>query len=146
MNDPRLTGYLMRSLRYEMAAVQQYLTQSSLAALWHLEDYSAMFRNEAEEEMSHVQLVIDHMLKIGIAPNGLQLPPVRPGRSLQEMLAVDREFEVEVIGLYDEAKEYCGRLRLIDMHLLYDRLLRDELHHLAEIDRLLADVRSAGRA
>ncbi len=140
VNDPRMNGFLTRSLNAEMAAVQQYLTQASLAAMWQLDKYSVRFRRDAEEELGHAQKLIERMLLMGIVSNGTQLPPVRPGRSLEEMLLIDREAEIAVIRLYEEASLYCARLRADELQALFASLLQDELDHLADLDELLAEV------
>ena len=140
MNDPRLKGYLIRSLNSEMAAVQQYLTQASLAGMWQLEKYSSRFRHDAQEELGHAQRLIEQMLIMGIVSNGTHLPPTRPGRSVEEMLLIDRELEIEVIRLYEEAAHYCARLREQELQALFSSLLQDELDHLGDLDRLLAEL------
>ncbi len=140
VNDPRLAGYLKRSLDSEMAAVQQYLTQACLAAMWQLDRYSIRFRHDAEEELGHAQQLIDQMLKLGMTSNGSQLPAIRPGRSLEEMLLIDRELEIGVIRLYEEAANYCARVREGELQSLFGGLLRDELEHLQDLDVLLAEV------
>ena len=139
-NDPRMTGYLMRALSAEMAAVQQYLTQSSLTAMWQLKEYSGRFRRDAEEELGHAQRLIEHMLMLGIPFNGTQLPPIRPGRSLEEMLLIDRGLEIDVIRLYEEAAHYCARMRAEELQALFAGLLQEELGHLRDLDHLLIEM------
>ena len=77
--DPRLVGYLMRALAHEMAAVQQYLAQASLATMWQMHDHGQRFRRDAEEELNHAQQLIEHLLVLGIPANGVSLPPIRLG-------------------------------------------------------------------
>ena len=139
--DPRRTGYLMRALSHELAAVQQYLAQASLTAMWQLDEHSGRFRSDAEEELGHAQQLIERMLVLGIPSNGTQLPPIRPGRSLEEMLLIDRELEIEAIRLYEEAAHYCARMRDGETQALFAGLLQDELGHLRSLDRMLAEIR-----
>lgn len=138
--DPRLTGYLARALSHEMAAVQQYLAQASLAAMWRLGEHSRRFRGDAEEELGHAQQLIERMLVLGIPSNGTQLPPIRPGRTLEEMLLIDRELEIEAIRLYEEVAHYCARMRDGETQALFAGLLQDELGHLRDLDRMLTEV------
>ncbi|MHB8389382.1 MAG: ferritin-like domain-containing protein [Acidobacteriaceae bacterium] len=138
--DPRLTGYLARALSHEMTAVQQYLAQASLAAMWRLGEHSRRFRGDAEEELGHAQQLIERMLVLGISSNGTQLPPTRPGRTLKEMLLIDRELEIEAIRLYEEAAHYCARMRDGETKALFSGLLQDELGHLRDLDRMLTEV------
>ncbi len=140
--DPRLLGYLNRALGHEMAAVQQYMAQSRLCDLWQLADYCSHFHQDVIEELGHVASLTDALLKLGAAPNATQLPPVRLGRSLEEMLAIDRVLEVEAVRLYEEAAAYCARVRDAAHHGLFQMILHDELEHLQELDRMEADLRS----
>ncbi|MCR2831658.1 MAG: ferritin-like domain-containing protein [Acidithiobacillus ferrooxidans] len=139
-NDPRMMGYLTRALSSEMAAVQQYLTQASLTAMWQLGTPSSRFRRDAEEELGHAQRLIERMLVLGIPSNGTQLPPIRLGRSLEEMLLIDRELEIEVIRLYEEAANYCARVRAAETQTLFADLLQEELGHLRDLDGMLTGM------
>ncbi|EQD77901.1 bacterioferritin [mine drainage metagenome] len=107
--DPRLSGYLSRALSHELAAVQQYLMQAKLTGLWGLSAQSAQFRRDVNEELVHAERLMERMLILGIPCNATQLPPIRPGRTLAEMLQIDRGLEIEAIRLYEEAAFYCAR-------------------------------------
>lgn len=138
--DPRLIGYLTRALDHEMAAVQQYMAQSRLCELWNLADYCAHFRQDVTEELGHVESLMDALLKLGVSPHATQLPPVRLGRSLEEMIAIDRVLEIEAIRLYEEGAAYCARVRDFAHHALFEKILRDELQHLEELDKMEASL------
>lgn len=140
--DPRLLGYLNRALGHELAAVQQYMAQSRLCDLWQLADYCSHFHQDVIEELGHVASLTDALLKQGAAPNATQLPPVRLGRTLEEMLAIDRVLEVEAVRLYEEAAAYCARARDTVHQALFRTILHDELEHLQELDRMEADLRT----
>ena len=140
-SDPRISGYLSRALSHEMGAVQQYLMQAKLAGLWGgMPELSARLHKDAGEELGHVGQIMQRMLELGISCNATQLAPVRPGRSVEEMLLIDREIEVEAIRLYEEASHYCARVRDNETQLLFDRLLQDELGHLQDIDQQLTKL------
>ena len=134
--DPRLLGYLNRALGHEMAAVQQYMAQSKLCDLWDMAEYCSHFRQDVIEELGHMESLMGALLKLGVVPNGAQLPPVRLGRSLEEMLAIDRVLEVEAVRLYEEAAAYCTRVRDFAHHALFTQILRDEMQHLEELGRM----------
>ncbi len=140
--DTRLIGYLTRALDHEMAAVQQYMAQSRLCELWSVADYCAHFRQDVTEELGHVESLMDALLRLGVSPHATQLAPVRLGRSLEEMIAIDRVLEIEAVRLYEEAAAYCTRVRDFAHHAVFDRILRDELQHLEELDRMEASLRT----
>lgn len=144
--DPRLLGYLNRALGHEMAAVQQYMAQSKLCGLWGMADYCSHFRQDVTEELGHVESLMEALLKLGVAPHATQLPPVRLGRSLEEMIEIDRVLEVEAVRLYEEAAAYCTRVRDAGHQALFAQILRDELQHLDELDKMRSDLNEKERS
>ena len=134
--DPRLLGYLNRALGHEMAAVQQYLAQSRICDQWGMDEYCRHFRQDVTEELGHVQSLIDALLRLGTTPNAMQLPAVRLGRSMNEMITIDHILEVEAVRVYEEAAAYCARVRNFEHHNLFMAILRDELTHLEELAKM----------
>ncbi|KXW59177.1 ferritin-like domain-containing protein [Ferrovum myxofaciens] len=139
--DPRLSGYLSRALSHELAAVQQYLMQAKLTGLWGLSAQSAQFRRDVNEELVHAERLMERMLILGIPCNATQLPPIRPGRTLAEMLQIDRGLEIEAIRLYEEAAFYCARRQDGETQALMRALMEDELGHLKELDQQLSELK-----
>ncbi|QKE42324.1 MAG: bacterioferritin [Ferrovum myxofaciens] len=139
--DPRLSGYLSRALSHELAAVQQYLMQAKLTGLWGLSAQSAQFRRDVNEELVHAERLMERMLILGIPCNATQLPPIRLGRTLAEMLQIDRGLEIEAIRLYEEAAFYCARRQDGETQALMRALMEDELGHLKELDQQLSELK-----
>lgn len=138
--DPKLSGYLTRALSHEMMAVQQYLTQCTLCNIWGLEQAADKFRYESEDELKHAQRLIGRMLSLGLLPNATQLPAVRVGRSLKDMLIADWHLEDEAIHLYAEASRYAARIRDDVSYKLFTGLLQEEREHLQDLESWLADL------
>ena len=134
--DPRTLGWLSRALTHEMSAVQQYLAQSVLARLWGDEALSSKLRSEAVEELGHAERLMERLIAVGVAPSAGNLPPSRLGRSVDDMLAADRELEVEAVRLYQEAVAHAQRMRDSDSAALLTEILAEELEHVQEIDSL----------
>ncbi|MBW8072482.1 MAG: bacterioferritin [Ferrovum sp.] len=138
--DPRLNGYLARALTHELAAVQQYLMQAKLTGMWGLSAQSAQFRRDVNEELVHAERLMERMLVLGVPCNATQLPPIRPGRTLAEMLEIDRKLEIEAVRLYEEAMLYCARRHDEETQALMHALMEDELGHLKELDQQLSEL------
>ena len=134
MFDPRIVGYLDRAVAHELSAVQQYLAQARLAALWGMEDVSNCLRRDAQEELEHADRFITRLFHYGAAPRGGQLAPARLGRSLSELLERNRELEMDAVRLYEEAAVYCRRAGARDDAALFEAILEEELEHVREID------------
>jgi bacterioferritin len=134
--DPRTLGWLSRALTHEMSAVQQYLAQSVLARLWGDEALSSKLRSEAVEELGHAERLMERLITVGVEPSAGNLPPSRLGRSVDDMLAADRELEVEAVRLYQEAVAHARRMRDSGSAALLTEILAEEMEHVQEIDSL----------
>ena len=142
--DLRVLGYLGRALSLELSAVQLYMTQARLVDTWGLAEVAKQFSAEADEEMTHADKIISRMLALGVAPNASQLRPVRLGQSLQQLLEHDYAFEMELVGLYEDATRHCARVGDHDNRLLFEALLADEQRHAASLWQWLQQLQSTG--
>jgi bacterioferritin len=140
--DPRTLGWLSRALNHEMAAVQQYLAQSVLARLWGDAPLAQRLHAEALEELGHASLLIEHQIRLGVAPCAGQLPVARLGQRAEELLAHDRQLEVNAVQLYGDALGHARRLRDAQSATLFEGLLREERAHLEK----MAAASSGGNA
>ena len=136
--DPRTLGWLARALTHEMSAVQQYLAQSVLARLWGDADLAAHLRPEAIEELEHAERLMERLIRMGVAPSAGNLPPARLGRRVDDLLASDRQLEVDAVRLYDQAVAHARRMRDGESAALLEDILREELAHVQELDGLLS--------
>lgn len=132
--DPRTLGWLSRALTHEMRAVQQYLAQSVLARMWGDEELSRKLRREAVEELAHAERLMEQLILFGVAPSAGNLPPSRLGRNTEDLLAADRELEVEAVRLYQEALAHAQRMRDAGSASLLSDILAEEVEHVQEID------------
>ena len=139
-SDPRVPGFLGRALSFELSAVQQYLTHARLAEGWGLAGAAAHLRQEAQEEMGHVDRIVARMLALGLAPNASFLRPVRAGQDLAELLRANWQLEAEIVSLYDQAYQHCARIRDGDGQAFFAELLREEQAHAQELERWLNDL------
>lgn len=142
--DQRVLGYLGRALSLEMSAVQLYSTQARLVAAWGLAEPAERLRDEAREEMDHVERIIARLLSLGAAPNASQLRPVRLGDSLLSLLQHDHEFEQELVRLYDDATRHCARVGDHDNRLFFETLLDEERGHGRELAQWLEQLQQPG--
>ncbi len=142
--DERVLGYLGRGLSMELSAVQLYTTQARLVAGWGLDEPAKRFRDEAQEEMGHVERIISRMLALGVAPNASQLRPVKLGRDLRELLLYDQAFEDELVSLYTDAATHCARNGNHEGRLFFEELLEEEKQHSRELAHWLAQLEQPG--
>ena len=135
--DLRIIGYLNRALAHELAAVQQYLAQAKLTALWGMTQASERLREDVAAELRHAEMLMEELLLHGVAPASAALPPTRLADDLPGLLLHDRVLEVEAVRLYEEAVRYCARARDERCRALFAKILEDEVEHIHEIDEWL---------
>ena len=93
---PRVLGYLGRALSLELSAVQQYMTQGSLAELWGDPEAAERFRRETVEEMQHAERIIQRMLALGVVPAASQLSPVSQAPDLVGLLRLNLNLKLQI--------------------------------------------------
>lgn len=139
----KVLGYLGRALSLELSAVQLYTTQARLVANWGLDKAADKLRQEAHEEMEHVERIISRMLAVGVAPNASQLRPVKLGKDLLSLLEINRNFEMELVGLYRDAVKHCIRFAKHDDRVFFEALLEEEEHHAQDLGNWIASLQQA---
>lgn len=127
--DQRILGYLGRALSLELSAVQTYSTQARLVATWGLDGPARRLRDEAHEEMRHVERIIARMLALGVAPSGSQLRPALVRGDLLSLLEADYSFEMELVGLYRDAATQSERIARRNDRVFFQALLEEEQAH-----------------
>jgi bacterioferritin len=138
--DQTVLAYLGRALSLELSAVQMYSTQARLVATWGLDAAARRLRDEAHEEMQHVERIIGRMLALGAAPNASLLRPVRLGSDLLSLLQVGFAFEKEVVRLYRGAVEHGARTGSHDDRVFFQTLLEEEEAHASELVQWMRQV------
>ena len=138
--DQHILGYLGRALSLELSAVQMYSTQARLVAAWGLDEPARRLRDEAHEEMQHVERIIARMLALGVAPNASQLRPVKLGGDLQSLLQTDYAFEQELVQLYTDAAMHGARTGSHDDRVFFQTLLEEERSHAQELVQWMQEL------
>jgi bacterioferritin len=140
---PRVLGFLGRALSLELSAVQQYMTQASLAELWGDTDAAERFRRETVEEMRHAEQLVQRMLQLGVAPAASQLRPVGHAADLEGLLRVDAALEQDLIQHYADAVRFCLLIGDGNNETFFRSLLQDEQHHGEELAAWLTSLGTA---
>jgi len=138
---PRVLGYLGRALSLEFTAVQQYMTQASLLALWGDSVAAERMRREMVEEIQHAEQLIQQMLLLGVIPSASQLRPVRSAGDLIGLLNQDAELEAEQIQHYAEASRFCTLIGDAANASFFQTLWEEETQLGQDLERWLQELR-----
>ena len=137
---PRVLGYLGRALSLELSAVQQYMTQASLAELWGEAEAATRFRRETVEELQHAEQIVQRMLALGVAPAASQLRPVGHAPDLVGLLRLNLALEADLIQHYAEAVRFCLLVGDAASEAFFQALWTDEQHHGEELGAWLRSL------
>lgn len=138
--DLRIISYLNRALTHELVAVQQYLAQAKLTALWGMAQASERLREDVAAELRHAEWLMEELLVHGVAPASAALTPARLAGDLPGLLRHDRVLEVEAVRLYQEAARYCARAGDERCRALFAKILDDEVEHIHELDEWIRSL------
>ena len=137
--NPQTLGWLNRALTHELSAVQQYQAQSVLAKLWGETSLANYLKQEAVGELVHAEMLMEQLIMLGVAPNASALAPARLGRTVDELLQVNRQIELDAVHIYQEAVLHANRTRDVGFATLMNSILDEERGHLIELDRMISE-------
>lgn len=130
-----ILGFLGRALSFELSAVQQYLSLAKLMEVRGMSAAGEKFRQEANEELQHVERIIGRMLAMGGAPNASCLRATHLEGSLPDLMQYAKKFELEIVGFYTQAVRHCAAQQDHENRVFFEALLKEEQEHVASFDR-----------
>src|SRR5271170_3405182 len=142
--DVKVIEYLNRGLRSELTAVSQFWLHYRLLDNWGLNGLAKKWREESIEEMRHADRFIDRIIFLEGFPNMQTLDPLRIGENVEEVLAADLKAEVSARALYQEAAEYCLKVKYYSTRELFVDLMSDEEGHIDFLETQVDLVKKIG--
>jgi bacterioferritin len=142
--EPKVIEYLNRGIRHELAAINQYWLHYRLLDNWGYKDLAKQWRKESLEEMEHADKVVDRCIFLDGCPNLQVVDPLHIGENVKEVLDCDLRAERSAHALYLEAATHCHEVKDYVTRDLFERLLKDEEHHIGFLETQLALVDQLG--
>ncbi|HTV32072.1 MAG TPA: bacterioferritin [Methylocella sp.] len=142
--DDKVIDYLNRTLRSELAAINQYWLHYRIFENWGYKELAKQWREESLDEMRHTDRVIARVLFLEGFPNLQVLDPLRIGQTVEEIIRCDLAAELAARSLYLEAAEYCITVHDRVTKELYDDLLIDEEKHIDFLETQLELIKQLG--
>ena len=142
--DPKVIDYLNKGLRSELTAINQYWLHYRVLHNWGLLEMAKTWRKESIEEMRHADRFTDRILFLDGFPNMQVLDPLRIGQNVKEIIECDLKAEISARALYEEAATHCHGARDYVTRDLFEKLLKDEEHHIDFLEKQLDLVAKLG--
>jgi bacterioferritin len=142
--EPKVVEYLNRALRHELTAINQYWLHYRLLDNWGLLDLAKQWRKESIEEMEHADKIVDRIIFLDGFPNMQVLDPLHIGQNVKEILDCDLNAELSARALYEEASTHCHGVRDYVTRDLFEKLMKDEEHHIDFLEKQIDLVAKLG--
>ena len=142
--DPKVIEYLNKGLRSELTAINQYWLHFRLLNHWGLLEMAKTWRKESIEEMNHADRFTDRILFLDGFPNMQVLDPLRIGQNVKEIIECDLASEIAARTLYQEAATHCHSVKDYVSRDLFEKLMKDEEHHIDFLEKQLHLVKELG--
>lgn len=144
--DKDVVDVLNKSVRHELAAVNQYWLHYRLLKNWGYGKLARKERAESIEEMEHADKLIDRIIFLEGHPNLQDVDPLLIGENVKEVLEADLKLEHRARSLYVEARDLCRDRKDFATMGLFEKLISDEEGHIDWLESqlsLMADIGDA---
>ena len=128
--DAKVIDYLNRGVRAELTAINQYWLHYRLFDNWGFLELAKKWRHESIEEMEHADKFVKRVLFLEGFPNMQSLDPLRIGQSVEEIIKLDLETEMDARKLYLEAAAYCLSVNDRVSEELFREIVESEEKHI----------------
>jgi len=133
MEEEKILQWLQEDFRGEQQAAHQYLQ-----AHWLLQGllrpmYRALFREWAVEEMKHLDVLGEWIVRFGGTPILTQPLSVEDTRTPQQAVSRSLALENETIARYTQRVQALSGTEYEDLAQLYQQLLLEETEHRNEL-------------
>jgi bacterioferritin len=142
--DDKAVEYLNRAIRHELTATNQYWLHYRLMDNWGYKELAKTWRKESIEEMKHADQLIERVVFLEGFPNLQTLDPLRIGQDVRQVVESDLALEYDARATYQEAAGYCHTVGDHVSRILFERLMKDEEHHIDFLETQRALIDSLG--
>jgi bacterioferritin len=138
MISNELMEKLQKALAREIQVSIQYMWQHVMAKGIQAEAVGKIFKKISIDEMIHAEKIAERIAHYGGIPT-TQPDPITIGKSLKEMLHIDKKAEEEAIALYKEIIKMAEKEEDYVTRKLFNDILENEESHLDKFSSLLED-------
>ena len=132
-------------LTVELTAIDQYVAQARMLEDWGFHKLHARIAHEADDERRHVDRLIHRIVFLDGEPDVASRSTLTIGKTPKDMLANDRELELDVARKLNEAIALCREQGDNGTRELLEELLRDtESDHVLWLEQQLSLIENLG--
>lgn len=142
---PEIIELINEVLTGELTAINQYFLHASMCKNWGYEKIYGIVYKESIDEMKHAQELTDRVLFLDGIPNLQRLGKLNIGETVPEQFESDLKLEHEALERLRRGIELCVKHGDYGTRELFERILRDEEHHVDWLEAQLAIIKEIGK-
>lgn len=135
---------LQEALHEELTAINQYFLHAEMCENWHYKKLGDFIKKQSIDEMKHAEELIERILFLDETPNLTQPMKLTVGKNVKAQLESDLALEVSAVALYNRAVQTAREEGDNASRELFERLLKDEEHHVDWLEAQLHQIDEIG--
>lgn len=136
--------FLNQVLKSELTAVHQYLLHAAMCKNWGYARLHEHYSHLASEEVGHSSGLIDHLLYLEGTPQVEHLDQVGVGRTVEDLLKADLEFERDDVELLRRGITHCSEAGDFTTRHLLEHMIIDTEEHIDWFETQLRAIKQVG--
>ena len=141
--DEQVIAKLNEGLRDELTAINQYFVHAEMCHNWGYHRLATYIRKQSIDEMKHAEALLERIIFLDGAPK-MEPLPLTIGAEVQVQLRNDLDLELKAVVMYNEAIKVAQSAGDNVSRDLFERLLKDEEHHVDFLEAQLHQISQIG--
>ncbi|MFN3324928.1 MAG: bacterioferritin [Bryobacteraceae bacterium] len=142
--NEKVLAHLQEVLKAELTAINQYFLHAEMCENWGYMALAKAGRKESIDEMKHAEALIERILFLDGLPNLSELFPIRVGANVKAQLEADLALELEALPRLNNAIKTATEVGDNGSRELFERILKDEEHHVDFLEAQLHLIQEIG--
>lgn len=135
---------LNRGLTLELTAINQYFCQARMCDNWGFRKLGKKHYEESIGEMKHADQLIERILFLEGIPEIARYDVIRVGADVKEQLQNDLKLELGAVQHYNDAIEFCTRVKDTGTRDILAPILAESEEHVNWLETQLRLIEKVG--
>jgi bacterioferritin len=142
--NEQVLSFLNEALKAELTAINQYFLHAKMCENWGYQRLAAYNRKESIDEMKHADELMERILFLEGTPNMTDMFPIKVGTNVKAQLENDMALEVAAVERLNAAIQVSVQVGDNASRELFERILKDEEHHIDYLEGQLHVIEEIG--
>ena len=143
MGNPKVIEQLIRALREEFTAINQYFVHDEMCENWGYDKLARYIKKQSIGEMKHAESLMERILFLDATPT-MEPLALTIGGNVKDMIKSDLKLEIEAVAMYNEAVRIAQENKDNGSRDLFVTLLKDEEDHVDWLEAQAHQIEELG--